>query len=505
MEEKKFWEIPVLRWRNLSLWKKLYALFFLSTGIVLGVNLYIWSNADKLVRRVDSVYGSNTGLNDLQEKLDAVQFQMIEYLNTKSSQSMEDYFSTAQDFSDVLEELSDVTCNNKSLMMEKNIKRIAEEYLFVADETVESKRTRNVERYKAKYEEANQLYAYVRSYLYSLNNEQFKNNSKQYNVLKNTLSYSEQMNIIIFICLILLEGVIVFISMRRITSPLVSLSKAANEVSNGNFEVQLPEVQADDEVGTVVNAFRRMIVSIKGYIQELTESARIQAQLREKEHEMENYLMDAKLNYLQAQIHPHFLFNCLNAGAQLAMLEDAPRTYDYIQNMANFFRYNLKNKSGEVTLREELKLIDHYIYILNVRFAGEIHYEKNIDEALIDIRMPSMVLQPIVENSVNYGVNDISWEKKIEVEVSDMDDVVCVCIRDNGVGIPQDKIEQIMSGQSTKSDASSSNGVGMANVISRLKLYYHTEEVIYINSEGENMGTEVMLYLPRKKANEEDI
>lgn len=92
--------------------------------------------------------------------------------------------------------------------------------------------------------------------------------------------------------------------------------------------------------------------------------------MKEKELLMETHLKDAQLKYLQAQINPHFLFNSLNAGAQLAMMESADRTYDYIQNMAAFFRYNIKKDHDEVTLEEEIRLVDNYIYILNVRFSG---------------------------------------------------------------------------------------------------------------------------------------
>ena len=130
----------------------------------------------------------------------------------------------------------------------------------------------------------------------------------------------------------------------------------------------------------------------------------IQQSLKEKELMMEAHLKDAQLKYLQAQINPHFLFNTLNAGAQLAMMEGADRTYDYVQNVAEFFRYNVKKGNETVTVREEIELVDNYIYILNVRFSGEIHYEKKIEESLLSIQMPGMILQPVVENCVNHGI-----------------------------------------------------------------------------------------------------
>lgn len=226
----------------------------------------------------------------------------------------------------------------------------------------------------------------------------------------------------------------------------------------------------------------------------------IQQSLKEKELMMEAHLKDAQLKYLQAQINPHFLFNTLNAGAQLAMLEDAERTNVYIQNMADFFRYNVKKNNDSVTLREEVELIDSYIYILNVRFSGDIHFEKKINQELLDIKMPSMILQPIVENSVNYGIRNIDWEGLITLSVYEEKGKVCVSIKDNGAGMTAEKIQQIMAKEVQQSEtADHSNGVGLENVINRLQIFFNDEDIFIIQSEGENKGSEVIIRLPKSK------
>ena len=95
-------------------------------------------------------------------------------------------------------------------------------------------------------------------------------------------------------------------------------------------------------------------------------------------------MREAQLMTLQAQINPHFLFNTLNAGAQLAMMEGADKTTEFIENMADFFRYNIKKMNQDATILEEIHLVDNYIYIMNVRFTGEIHFEKEVDETVLD-------------------------------------------------------------------------------------------------------------------------
>ena len=164
------------------------------------------------------------------------------------------------------------------------------------------------------------------------------------------------------------------------------------------------KVHSEDEVGVVTMAFNQMVSSIPGYMERLRVSMEKEQFMKEKELLMEANLKDARLKILQAQINPHFLFNTMNAGTQLAMMEHADKTYEYIQNVASFFRYNI-SKNDEVTLRQEIELVDIYIYILNVRFSGDIHFTKNIeDDSLLDIMLPSMIIQPIVENSINYGI-----------------------------------------------------------------------------------------------------
>ncbi|MDE6914826.1 MAG: histidine kinase, partial [Lachnospiraceae bacterium] len=291
-----------------------------------------------------------------------------------------------------------------------------------------------------------------------------------------------------------------------IISPLKTLAKSADEVAKGNFDIELLEVQSRDEIGVVTGAFNQMIISIREYIERIRHGMEVERVMKEKELLMEAHLKDAQLKYLQAQINPHFLFNTLNAGAQLAMLEGADKTYQYVQNVAEFFRYNVKKSNEHVTIREEIELVDNYIYILNVRFSGEIHYEKKVDPSLLGIEMPSMILQPIVENCVNHGIREMAGEGRIWLSVYQIDDTACISIRDNGVGIRQEMIEKMIGGsykeENLKTD---SNGIGMDNVIARLKLFTESEEVMSIISDGADKGTEFILYLSVKEREEDDV
>lgn len=488
------------RLAKLSIRLKMLLVFIITTLIILLSNLFMYVNVNHMVDRLDEVYLSNISLNELADTLTEVQSSMTDYLNTRTSDAMEDYYRNEQDYSNLITELNDEIYGNDLKLMERNIRNMSQEYLSLTNQTIEAKRGGNVEKVKARYERAMVFYGYIRTYIYSLNNEQFRTNVSSYQALSHSLQYLEWINIITLLLVGASNMILIVLLTKTITSPLQRLAGTADQVANGNLEVELLPVVSEDEVGVVTKAFNKMIVSIREYIDKVRKSMEMERTMKEKELMMETHLKDAQIKYLQAQINPHFLFNTLNAGAQLAMMEGAERTYRYVQKVADFFRYNVKKNNDTVTLREEIALVDTYIYILNVRFSGEIHFHKEVDERLLDIQVPSMILQPIVENSVNYGIRNIGWEGKIVLSVYRMDDMICISVKDNGIGIEQETIDKIMSSQLRAADLSKdSNGIGLDNVIGRLRLFLDEEDVISILSEGANKGTEVLIYIPDKE------
>lgn len=135
------------KWKNLTLQQKLTALFLLTAVIVLAVNLYMFTMINEMTGRVEEVYVSNVTLNELSGALDRVQDSMEEYLNTKSSDAMEDYYRSEQAYRERLNSLNTQTTDNQMLLTEKNIRGLSESYLELAAEAIQAKRGRNVEKY----------------------------------------------------------------------------------------------------------------------------------------------------------------------------------------------------------------------------------------------------------------------------------------------------------------------------------------------------------------------
>ena len=434
--------------KQISVQNKLLLSYTVTSLLVIIVNIVMFVSINNITDSLNRAYETNVLINELTDSLEMVQSSMTEYLNTKSSDSIEGYYDHEQKYRDDLQAVIDsgtgerlyssIELGGSGSAMLEDIKNLSETYLNIATDTVQSKRGRVVEKYNVSYEEAEEIYGYINSYIYSLNNEQFRYNSENYAALRDSLRYLEMVTIIILIIVAVINIVCTTVITKNIMDPV-----------------------------------------------------------QERELMMESHLKDAELKYLQAQINPHFLFNTLNAGAQLAMLEEADRTYDFIQNMAAFFRYKIKRSDQETTLREEIGLVDNYIYILNVRFSGEIHFEKDIDEDCVNVAVPGMILQPIVENAVNYGVRNIDREKLIRLSIYKKDGCIEAEVTDNGAGMSQSRIDEVMSGSDSENPVmKDSNGVGLINVISRLRLFYDIKDVLEIISEWEDRGTTVRIHIP---------
>ncbi len=406
--------------------------------IILVVNIVLFFYISRAIDVINRVYSTNVTIGEMSDALSLVRSSMTEYLNTKSTDSMEQYFDACQQYRDFLSELSLQGQGRDTAAILQDIEGLSDTYLSVTDDTIQAKRGRVVEKYNAGYERSEKIYGYINSYIYNLNNEQFRRNSEKYASLRASLR-----------------------SLAAVTMSVI------------------------------------VVVAIVNILLTSVMTKNIMDPVRQREIVMETHLKDAELKYLQAQINPHFLFNTLNAGAQLAMLEDADKTSDYLQNVAAFFRYKIKGENKETTLEQEIALVDNYIHILNVRFSGDIHFRKELDEDCLSVSVPGMILQPIVENAVNYGIRDIEREKHIVLKVERLPELIRVRIEDNGVGMSAGRIREVMAGNAGDNPImKDSNGVGIVNVMSRLRLFYDREEVMHMFSEGKDKGTIVDILIP---------
>ena len=213
-------------------------------------------------------------------------------------------------------------------------------------------------------------------------------------------------------------------------------------------------------------------------------------------------LCDTQLQALKAQINPHFLFNTLNII--LVLLDDdeaGQRAAKVTMNLSDVLQFALTDEHL-VLLRDELSNARKYIEILEVRYGGKFHTSYEIDESLLDVKVPRLILQPIIENAVFHGISakeiDICelsikcWKDKKEVDGVHQK-FVCVEIADSGAGMSEEKVAVLMD--SLNDDKISMKHIGIQNVARRLRLLYPKDSTVHIQSVL-GQGTTVTLSFP---------
>ncbi len=210
-------------------------------------------------------------------------------------------------------------------------------------------------------------------------------------------------------------------------------------------------------------------------------SVRIQIKLEEQER----LLLHARMEALQNQINPHFLFNTLNSISSLVRF-DPDKARDVISKLATILRRLLSSTDSFVPLREEVEFIDNYLGIEVVRFGPDkLRVVKQLDPASLDVMVPSMILQPLVENSIKHGLSSMVEGGSITLRSRLADSALVIEVEDDGVGMEAAQLANARG-----------SGIGMANVSERLEVLYGDAARMTIDSH-EGKGTMVRLRLPR--------
>lgn len=216
----------------------------------------------------------------------------------------------------------------------------------------------------------------------------------------------------------------------------------------------------------------------------------------EEKIKLEQHAKKMQLKTIQAQINPHFLFNTLNTIARMALVEDAPTTEELIYNLSDLLRYNLRNSEEFPKLEAEIANIKRYLFIQTLRYSDRITYEINIEESLNECRIPTMILQPLVENSLVHGLETKKEGGKITIKgSSNSKKDMLIEISDNGKGI-HSSILNLLNNVKDLSD--SGLGIGLQNTDSRLKHYFGKDYGLKIESEP-GVGTKVCVCIPKLK------
>jgi len=264
----------------------------------------------------------------------------------------------------------------------------------------------------------------------------------------------------------------------RITTPLINL-KNAMDMADHKLNA-LVEVTSKDEVGILSDSFNSMIRRIRNLMN----------QVRKEQSEKRK----AELKVLQDQINPHFLYNTLDSIIWMAEDGDT-NTVPMIEALSSLFRISLSKGQEFITLKEEIDHVTNYLYILSMRYYNKFDYKIDIDDALLEkVRIPKIILQPLVENAIYHGIKEKESKGHIIITAKQIQNDIVISINDDGLGMDSLQCEKILNGTNVDSSKSGS-GIGVINVDQRIKLYYGSYYGLSYKSEIGH-GTTVTLTIP---------
>ncbi|MGQ8872329.1 cache domain-containing sensor histidine kinase [Paenibacillus sp. TSA_86.1] len=282
-----------------------------------------------------------------------------------------------------------------------------------------------------------------------------------------------------------LPTIIIAAMSRSIHVRLVRILKHMKKVKTQNFQTIPPE-DARDEIGQLTTEFNRMTETIRNLIDEV-----YLADIQKKDLELKQ--QQAQLHALHSQINPHFLFNTLESVRMRSLIKGEKETAKVVHHMAKMFRKSISWNQHEVTVKEELELIDSFLQIQKYRFGEKLQVHIEADPAALTYRIPKMVILPFVENASIHGIESTPGEGMIRLYVTLEGQELCIQLEDNGIGMSAARLEELLGYLEQNMDIG--EHVGMKNAYSRLKLSYGDRFSFSIQSE-ENKGTNIRIRLP---------
>lgn len=316
---------------------------------------------------------------------------------------------------------------------------------------------------------------------------------------------------VVIVVLVILSTALASLISRNIASPLKLLIREMKQVEMGNFKGSVT-VKSFEEINSLVSSFNRMVNRMEELIERITLSS-----ISEK---------NAELQALQSQVNPHFLYNTLDMIYWMLDERENDRLGKVILALSHMFRYSSDwQEASKTTLRQELDQMRHYITIIESRLEGRVSTDIQIDPDVLDVILPKMTLQPIIENAVKYGLEPLREPGILRVRTEVHEQELHIIIQDNGVGIEEStlmemqellradtteagglvasmKMEQQTAASSVQAAGPSvktRRGIGLTNVHRRIALMFGDAYGLRIHSkQGEGTTVIIAMPLPRK-------
>ncbi|MGC5774604.1 sensor histidine kinase [Paenibacillus pabuli] len=264
----------------------------------------------------------------------------------------------------------------------------------------------------------------------------------------------------------------------RFTARIRTLKDSMQKVSFGKLDTRMP-IEGKDELGSLDMSFNRMVSGVQSLVQEVEQSERLKK--------------EAELKAFHYQINPHLLFNTLNSIQWKARLEGADDIRQMLYHLTMVLEGNLDISQELITLGRELRMIEHFLKIQEIRYGNVFSYELNCEDSLKQYLIPRMTLQPLFENIFFHGFTDGIGVIKLDVTVKKNE--LLLILRDNGAGMTEEKRERLLLPDPKRRGR---GGLGVQNADQKFKLHFGSQYGLTVHStKGE--GTSIVIHWPKEE------
>lgn len=303
------------------------------------------------------------------------------------------------------------------------------------------------------------------------NNRIFYNNT----MLRDFIIYFVILSVFVF-------SIMAYLVSYGLTKPLEKLTLAMRNAEKNKYKVQIKNTKKD-EIGILTDSFNELIQKINKLVNEVYLSKITQK--------------NAEIEALQSQINPHFLYNTLDSINWMLLEKEEYDISNIIISLGDILKYSMDINNGFVPLSEEINNIENYLLIQKNRFEDKLQFSIDIPNEMLGEKVPKLILQPIVENSIIHGVDSEQYDIAINITLNAyfVDENINIEVVDNGVGIDSRKVKNL--NEYLEKDTDDLNSIGLRNVNRRIKLYFGEDFGIKIYSKR-NIGTKVVIIIPRE-------
>ena len=291
-----------------------------------------------------------------------------------------------------------------------------------------------------------------------------------------------KMILVASVLILLLLAIIIIFSYSQMAKPIHAIDRFIGD------SIKHPErrlnLNRTDEIGTVAASLDRMLDENQRMIEEIKDS-----KIRLYETELAQQKMEI-LAY-RNQINPHFLYNTLSCMRDMALINDENDIAEMAMALSDIFRYAVKG-SNIVTVSDEVSYIGKFARIIEYRFMGKIMINVDADEEALDKPMIRFFLQPLVENSVFHGLESKMDAGFVNVTIKDVDGRLKMAVEDNGLGMDEETLKKL---KEDIKDPHENTGIGLSNIVQRLKLFYGDDYTIKVRSQVDK-GTVIWISVP---------